>query len=145
MVIKKIENILRSKRGESIMEAVASFLVLSMLLASVAYMIAISMNWTAGSLLNASEIQEIGNELILGDYENPATLDTFNSTEEHDGDITFSFVIEIDSLKVLEGKAEHQISIAEAHGNIIAFSPAESATFEPPDDDDDDDDDFWEP
>jgi hypothetical protein len=119
------------------MEALVSFLVLSMLLASVTYMVRISMNWTADSLLNAAEIQEIENDVLLGSFDNPAVLDLTNGTADRSGSISFTYSIDKAPGLLISGYATHPIGVAENRGNIIAFCPSAAPPVVPPDDDDD--------
>jgi hypothetical protein len=69
-LIKKTKSILFQKNGESIMEAVVSMLILSMLLTTIVSIIRFSMVMTGNSISSALHEQEYFNDLVQDNYEN---------------------------------------------------------------------------
>ena len=69
ILISKIKKILRSKSGETIMEAIASMLILTILLTTIASMIRFSLNLTSITSEKADmEQEEVMNYLLLDDF-----------------------------------------------------------------------------
>ena len=66
--IDKIKKTLLSRRGESLIEAVASMLILVILIATVAGMIQTSLRITARAIGEARDVQEEVNQLMLGNF-----------------------------------------------------------------------------
>ncbi|MDR2600566.1 MAG: hypothetical protein LBC73_09870 [Oscillospiraceae bacterium] len=65
-MINKIVKILKSNRGESIMESVVALVILGMLMTTIMAIIAFSLTMTARSTSNATVTQAAFNELFLG-------------------------------------------------------------------------------
>lgn len=96
---------LRSKRGESLMEAVASMLILSILLTTIVSIIRFSLAMTGESLADAEKSQDEFNELVLN-----------KSDSSSEANLTFSSDYPIN--------ATHSIDLhTDKDGNIIAFFP----------------------
>jgi len=110
--VLKTKNILRSKRGETLMESIVSLLILTILLTAVGMMIQTALNMTLISTQNAREMQhDIANPTIRALYATGSTDDT---------EIIFS------SPEIGAGfTASHEVVIFD--GGIIAFSPPEGA------------------
>jgi hypothetical protein len=103
--VSKIRGILRSDRGESIMEAVASMLILAILLATITSMIQTSLKWTGIYLQESRAMQDIINPVRLGVY------GVYSETVE------ISFKADVTKVE-----ASHNVDFYDNNG-IIAFSP----------------------
>ncbi|MCL2084961.1 MAG: hypothetical protein FWH06_06880 [Oscillospiraceae bacterium] len=77
----KVRYILAQKRGETLMEGIASLLVFSILLAAVTMMINWSLGVTADSAAEATEMQNKANEVILGEYDGQRDTELILSVE----------------------------------------------------------------
>ena len=116
-LIHRISNKLRSKKGETLVEAIISILLLTILLSTITAMISTSRRMTARSMETAREMQ---NETF-----NPAA----SSNPDRfipGGEISFSGEIETsDALITIDIASTHNISIFDDdfNENIIAFSP----------------------
>jgi len=106
---KMMVKIFRSKRGESIMEALVSLLILGILMTTITSVIRFSMVMTGTSIRNAVESQDVINDLML---ERLAEYDT--ST----GMIIFT-TVDNDSFDI---DASHSVTLY-SEDNIIAFYP----------------------
>jgi competence protein ComGC len=107
LLVGKLIKILNKKRGELLMEAIISVMLLSILLVIVATMIQTSRNMTANSMRDASALQEGElNLLALG-----------TDTRIESGSV-ISF--EIQDLDIY---SEHEIRLFEENGINIAFFP----------------------
>lgn len=73
-LLNKLKNILTGKRGESLMESIASILILNILMLAVTVMIKTSLRITEQSTTSASSIQEQANSIIFEEY--PPSADT---------------------------------------------------------------------
>jgi hypothetical protein len=80
--------ILRCKRGESIMEAVVSMLILGMLMTTVVSIIRFSLFLTGNTLDNASRAQERFNALIHETYDGTVVTLTFATGSSSPFDIS---------------------------------------------------------
>jgi hypothetical protein len=110
-LINKIIKALRSSNGETVMEAVASLLILTILLTSIVYMIRFSLVLTGDTIVTASVAQEEINDIIRDDY-------------GVGGGVTAQIIF--DSECGLIYNAHHQIVIYSPVGdglNVIAFRP----------------------
>jgi len=101
--ITKTKKILRSKSGFTIMEAIVSLLILSILLTTIVTIIRFSTSMTAKSIASADAAQDRFNTLILEDYIGGVETITFTSD---DADI----------------EASHEVDLYNADG-IVAFTP----------------------
>ena len=119
----KVKNPISDKKGEMLMEAIVSVLLLSILLVIITTMIQTSRNMTARSMRDASRLQEMELNLVAR-----AAFEEFNTTP---GDIRFYFV---DTSAGIGINAEHDILIfdpdsfiepgsLEPPSNIFAFFP----------------------
>ena len=125
-LIGKIKRLLYYKKGETLMEAIVSVLLLSILLVTVTAMIQTSRNVTANSMQRAQEFQE---ELF--------NLTTFASDEDdfdHDLDDVDMEIEEGKITFVLPGNfafnlptgvyvIDHNIQVYDNNGIIVAFIP----------------------
>ena len=68
-LIDKTKKALRSKRGETLVEAIASMLILAILLTSVAAMIQTALRMSGEAVRDAAENQEAINNIILGHFD----------------------------------------------------------------------------
>jgi hypothetical protein len=106
-----------NKKGEMLMEAIVSVLLLSILLVIITTMIQTSRNMTARSMDDARLLQQ---------YQlNPVSLAAFDDFNTTPGSIRFHFA---DILKDIEIDSEHGISIFNPNSfdppvNIVAFFP----------------------
>jgi uncharacterized protein (UPF0333 family) len=105
ILIQKIKKILHSNKGETLIESIASLLVLTVLIAAISTMINFSLRITSDATRNARAMQDTVNEVI---WEEPG-----DSLE-----ITFTF---IDSGGIAIS-ASHDVEFNE-HGGIRAFYP----------------------
>ena len=102
----KVKIRLRSKRGETLVEAIVSILLLAILLGTVTAMIHVSLNLTARALEEATELQtNTFNPAIIGTHEDfePGVL----SFETATGLI----------------ETEHEIYVFEITEDIVSFIP----------------------
>jgi hypothetical protein len=113
-VFDLIKKVLRSKGGESIMEAVVSLLILGILMTTVVTIIRFSMVMTGNSIINAADSQEGFNQIITvesGAF-SPSTLTlTFSHVPDPD-----AFVPVIDVNHLVNPATEE---------NVTAFRPAD--------------------
>ena len=66
-ITSKISKILRSKRGETLMEGIVSVLILGMLMAAVVSIIQFSLRTTGDAILESTEAQRAVNR-VINDY-----------------------------------------------------------------------------
>jgi len=66
--MKRLINKLRERRGETLLESLASIAILSILLISVTMMIRISLNMTSNAMRKAGAWQELANKIAAEDY-----------------------------------------------------------------------------
>jgi len=114
-LIQSIKKTLCKKRGETLVEAIISILLLAILMTTVTVMIQTSLRLTANSMTEAEGIQNL--------TFNPAILDTFPDLPE--GIITFEKLNTGLSLiqDIIDIEADHNIRIYEDIGHILSFYP----------------------
>jgi Na+-driven multidrug efflux pump len=108
-----ISKIIYSKKGESIMEALVSMLILGMLLVTVMAIIQYSMIQTAISSLEATEAQDRFNGLIIDEYDDEDDITVnFQAADlaQFDIDVTHDNVVQYTG----DGLAD---------SDIVAFHP----------------------
>ena len=82
-LICRIKKALDSKRGESIMEAVVSLLILGLLMTTIVTIIRFSLVMTGNSIINAGKTQEEINNLIRDEYTNSVTTSIVFVSEDN--------------------------------------------------------------
>ena len=107
-LVRKIGRILRSHNGESLMEGIASVLVLTVLIAAVTTIILVSLKITESSIARAEKMQD--------DVNNPAILANYSAA----GETTITFY---DAAPESGISATHGVLINEAADGLIAFTP----------------------
>lgn len=112
MWIRRIKKIIRSNKGETLMETIVSLIILSILLLAVTTMIQTALRMTSISIQNAEGTQDNVNFVILSEY----TLSEYSDSGEL-AEITFT----VSGMGI---SASHDI-ILNKEGNIIAFTPKE--------------------
>jgi len=112
--IHKIKRILCSNKGETIMESIASLLILSILLMAVTMMIQTAQQLTAMSTTTATDVQENTiNSAILGDYDGEKNLIiTLENAESSVGAYEVNMT------------ASHAVIFTDDSG-VVAFAPKE--------------------
>ena len=112
----KIKKRLRSNRGETLVEAIISILLLAILMTTVTLMIQTSLRLTANSMQDAERIQ---NETF-----NPAIFNNHGDDDLSDGTITFLYSYRpVGALDPIYGNAKHDIQIFEDLNNIVSLYP----------------------
>jgi competence protein ComGC len=74
----KMREKLRSSKGETIMECIASLLILAILMVAVTTIIQASLKMTETSTVRAAAQQVTMSDIMLGDYSNPGSI-TFSN------------------------------------------------------------------
>ncbi|MCL2084512.1 MAG: hypothetical protein FWH06_04545 [Oscillospiraceae bacterium] len=114
---KSILSKLKSNKGESLMEILVSFFLLTTLLLALMVIIRSAKDITKITIENANETQqEAINPVVLLDYDDIA------ATNIKAGRITFQLSIDIDGAAPEETEVEHFIDIIDVDG-IISFNP----------------------
>jgi len=108
-LIIRIKKALRSKRGEMLMEAIVSIILLVILLTTITAMIATSRRLTANSMVEAREMQE---ETLI-----PVTNATHTGFEQ---DVTIEITAVDPSIDL---EAEHTVSFFNNGQGLVAFFP----------------------
>ena len=120
----KIKNVLRSKKGETMMEAIVSIIILAILLTTITAMISTSRLITARSMQRAGEVQEdIFNKIAQGN--DLDSLEVSTSRFDDDGVVVFTLPSKIGTEEI-----RHNIRFFEDAGdntnipvNLVAFFP----------------------
>ena len=118
LLVGKVKRASFNKRGEMLMEAIVSILLLSILLVIITTMIQTSRNMTARSMDEAALLQE----MLL----NPTTLASDNLDDFGDIDVReMDFIEGAITFQIPGGtiSSTHDIQIYDNNGMIIAFIP----------------------
>jgi len=112
LLIQTTKKRLRLRRGETLVEAIVSILLLAILLGTVTAMIQVSLNLTARALEEARELQN--------DTFNPAIFGTHD-----DFDLGVVSLEVITGLETITGfiETEHEIEVLEISEDIVSFIP----------------------
>jgi Tfp pilus assembly protein PilX len=106
--MKKIAALLKSRRGESLMESIVSIMVFTILVAAVTTIISVSLRITSTATREATDMQNAANAALQG------IDDTGRSPVERAIPIIFT----------VDGTALPPITVIEAsNGDFIAFRP----------------------
>jgi len=89
----RIKKILLSKRGETIMEALVSMLILGILLTTIVSVIRFSMALTGNAVNDAAASQEIINDLIHENYPSGNTVELSFQSTTFDIDVRHNVVL----------------------------------------------------
>lgn len=108
ILIQRIKRIIRSNKGETIVESIVSLLILSILLLAVTTIIQTALRMTSVSIQNAKETQDLFNIVAKAEY-----------SDSEPAEITFS-------ASDINISATHHIIFNKDDG-IIAFSPPKSS------------------
>ena len=109
-LILRIKKVLRTNKGETLMEAIVSILLLAILLTTITAMIRSSLNMTANIMQEAQRVQE---ELI-----NPAFLATIDPANLDADEVSFTF-----TASSIVMTASHDVLVFDNTDNISAFYP----------------------
>jgi len=115
--MSQVKKILRSKRGETLMEGIVSVLILGILMAAVVSIIQFSIRTTGDAILASTEAQETVNRIINQDYElsEERTL-TF--------ELVFSFYnADGTALQTRPAIANQEVRLNTGSDEIVAFHP----------------------
>jgi len=109
----RIIRIFKQKRGETLVEAIVSILLLTILLTTITVMIQTSFRLTANAMREAEEMQEL--------RFNPAFLNDFDEVDDLQlGKIVFSYINTDEGIEI---NSEHVIFVYERNADIISFYP----------------------
>lgn len=108
ILIQRIKKIIRSNKGETIVESIVSLLILSILMLAVTTIIQTALKMTSVSIQNAKETQDVLNIIAQAEY-----------SDSEPAEITFS-------ASDISISATHN-TILNKDGGIIAFSPPKSS------------------
>jgi competence protein ComGC len=111
-LIHKFRKALRSNRGETIMESLASLFLMSILLMAITMMIQTSQQMTIVATTTATDVQEnIINSAILGDYDGDKPLV-----------VTLKNAVPDAGAYIVNISASHQVRFTD-EGGVVAFAP----------------------
>ena len=80
-LVRRIKYSLSSRKGETLIEAIVSIVILAILLSTITLMISTSRRLTANSMIEAREMQEdVLNPVYLGDYTGTPVAVTISGT-----------------------------------------------------------------